>query len=93
MFFQSRSQPECRVRHGAIIDCELVACDDTGMPNFRTLMEMGNKAPALRLWCFDLLSINGARNIPLALSQRKTVLADVLASGNEHLQFSGDFNE
>ena len=45
----------------AIIDCELVACDDTGMPNFRTLMEMGNKAPALCLWCFDLLSINGAR--------------------------------
>jgi bifunctional non-homologous end joining protein LigD len=39
----------------AIIDCELVACDDAGMPSFRTLMELGNKAPALCFWCFDLL--------------------------------------
>ena len=78
----------------AIIDCELVACDDTGLPNFRTLMEMGNKAPALCLWCFDLLSINGARILPLPLSQRKAMLADVLASADdEHLQFSGDFDD
>ena len=49
----------------AIIDCELVACDDTGMPYFRTLMEMGNKAPALCLWCFDLLYLNGVRITPL----------------------------
>ena len=78
----------------AIIDCELVACDDTGMPNFRTLMEMGNKAPALCLWCFDLLSLDGARIKPLPLSQRKAMLADVLASADdEHLQFSGDFDD
>ena len=78
----------------AIIDCELVACDDTGMPNFRTLMEMGNKAPALCLWCFDLLSINGARILPLPLSQRKAMLANVLAAADdEHLQFSGDFDD
>jgi len=57
-------------------------------------MEMGNKAPALCLWCFDLLSIDGARIMPLPLSQRKTTLADVLASADdEHLQFSGDFND
>ena len=29
----------------AIVDCELVACDETGMPNFRSLMNLGNKAP------------------------------------------------
>ena len=51
----------------AIIDCELVACDETGMPCFRTLMELGNKAPGLCLWCFDLLSIDGARITPLPL--------------------------
>jgi bifunctional non-homologous end joining protein LigD len=78
----------------AIIDCELVACDDTGMPNFRKLMEMGNKSPALCLWCFDLLSLDGARILPLPLSQRKAMLADVLASADdEHLQFSGDFDD
>ena len=62
----------------AIIDCELVACDETGMPNFRTLMELGNKAPALCLWCFDLLSPQRRRGLlPLPLTQRKAMLADV----------------
>ena len=52
----------------AIIDCELVACDDSGMPCFKTLMELGNKAPALCLWCFDLLHLNGVRITPLTVS-------------------------
>ena len=74
----------------AIIDCELVACDETGMPCFRTLMELGNKAPGLCLWCFDLLSIDGARITPLPLHQRKAMLAKLVAAvGDEHLQFSG----
>ena len=71
----------------AIIDCELVACDDTGMPNFRTLMEMGNKAPALCLWCFDLLHLNGVRITPLPLAERKALVADLVALlGDRHLQ-------
>ena len=41
----------------AIIHCELVACDETGMPCFQTLMTLSNKAPALCLWCFDLLHL------------------------------------
>jgi bifunctional non-homologous end joining protein LigD len=78
----------------AIIDCELVACDDTGLPNFRTLMEMGNTAPALCLWCFDLLHLNGVKITPLTLRERKALLADVVAlADNERLQFSGDFND
>jgi hypothetical protein len=43
----------------AIIDCELVACDESGMPCFQTLMTLRNKAPALCLWCFDLLVFDG----------------------------------
>jgi bifunctional non-homologous end joining protein LigD len=78
----------------AIINCELVACDDTGLPNFRTLMEMGNKAPALCLWCFDLLHLNGVKITPLTLRERKALLADVVSlADDEHLQFSGDFND
>jgi ATP-dependent DNA ligase len=42
--------------NSAVIDCELVACDDTGMPSFRTLLELGNEAPAICLWCFDCSS-------------------------------------
>ena len=78
----------------AIIDCELVACDDTGMPSFRTLMELGNKAPALCLWCFDLLHLNGEKLTLLPLDQRKALLAGVVsAADDEHLQFSGDFDD
>jgi bifunctional non-homologous end joining protein LigD len=78
----------------AIIDCELAACDDTGMPDFRTLMALGNKAPALCLWCFDLLSLDGVRLTPLPLSQRKAMLADVVAdTDDEHMQFSGAFDD
>ena len=78
----------------AIIDCELVACDETGMPSFRSLMNLGNKAPALCLWCFDLLSLDGVRITPLPLVERKALLADLVAMvGDKHLQFSGDFDD
>jgi bifunctional non-homologous end joining protein LigD len=33
----------------AILDCELVACDAEGLPSFKTLMELGGRAPALCL--------------------------------------------
>ena len=56
----------------AIIDCELVACDETGMPCFKTLTDLANKAPALCLWCFDLLHLNSVR-ITLPLVDRKAL--------------------
>lgn len=77
----------------AIIDCELVACDEAGMPCFKTLMELGNNAP-LCLWCFDLLYLNGVRFMPMPIEQRKAILADVIAlADSQHLQFSGDFDD
>jgi bifunctional non-homologous end joining protein LigD len=78
----------------AILDCELVACDDTGMPNFRTFMELGGKAPALCLWCFDLLHLNGVRLTPLPQDERKELLANIIADADDkHLQFSGGFDD
>jgi bifunctional non-homologous end joining protein LigD len=44
----------------AILDCELVACGHTGLPCFRTLVELGNQA-TLCLIAFDLLHIEGVR--------------------------------
>ena len=45
-------------------------------------------------WCFDLLSIDGARITPLPLHQRKAMLAKLVAAvGDEHLQFSGAFSD
>ena len=76
----------------AIIDCELVACDDSGMPCFQTLMTLGNKASALCLWCFDLLHLNGERITPLPLTERKALLAGIVKrAGDKHLQLSGEF--
>ena len=77
----------------AILDCELVACDESGMPCFRTLMEMGDRA-TLCLWCFDLLHLNGIRLMPIPLEQRKAMLADLVALTDcERLQFSGSFDD
>jgi bifunctional non-homologous end joining protein LigD len=83
-----KSTIETIAAKNAIIDCEHVACDVSGMPNFRTLMELGNNAPALCLWCFDLIALNGVLLTPMLLFQRKTFLAE--ATDDEHLQFSGD---
>ena len=76
----------------AIIDCELVACGPDGLPCFRTLMELGNQAPALCLWCFDLLFLDGVRITPMPLTQRKAMLNELVnAADDDRLQFSGEF--
>ena len=57
-------------------------------------MELGDKAQALCLWCFDLLYLDGVRIIPMPLTQRKAILNDVVnLADNERLQFSGEFND
>src|SRR4029078_12670092 len=57
-------------------------------------MELCNKAPALCLWRFVLLSINGARILPLPLVERRAMLTELIASADdEHLRFSGDFSD
>ena len=77
----------------AIVDCELVACDHEGMPSFHYLMTLGGgKAPALCLWAFDLVYLDGVRLTPLPLHDRKAMLAQLVAAADtKHLQFSGDF--
>ncbi len=56
-------------------------------------MELGNKAPALCLWAFDLLYLDGVRITPMPLTQRKPILNDLvnLADNERRLQFSGEF--
>src|SRR6185437_8087467 len=40
------------------------------------------------------ISIDGIRAMPLPLTQRKAMLADLIAAADdEHLQFSGDFDD
>jgi bifunctional non-homologous end joining protein LigD len=49
----------------AIIDCELVACDEAGLPCFRALMDHSKNGAPLCLWAFDLLYLDGVRITPL----------------------------
>jgi ATP-dependent DNA ligase len=57
-------------------------------------MNLGNKAPALCLWCFDLLSLDGARITPLPLVERRALLGKIVtAASTRHLQFSGEFDD
>ncbi len=78
----------------AIIDCELVACDEAGLPCFRTLMDHAKNNAPLCLWAFDLLYLNGVLITPLSLTDRKEELAElIMAADSEHLQFSGSFTD
>jgi bifunctional non-homologous end joining protein LigD len=64
------------------------------MPCFQTLMTLGNKAPALCLWCFDLLYLGGIRLMPMPLVQRKGILADLVSRiDDRHMHFSGSFDD
>ena len=78
----------------AILDCELVACDEAGIPCFRTLMSYGKTDAPLCLWAFDLLQLDRIRLMPLPLDERKKRLAAIiLAADTEHIQFSGAFDD
>ena len=78
----------------AIIDAELVACGEDGMPSFRLLMGYGKARAPLCLWAFDLLHLNGVYIMPLPLDERREFLAELIASADtEHIQFSGTFED
>ena len=80
-------------RH-AIIDAELVACDDSGQPCFRTLMRERGKAATLCLWAFDLMANDNKLLIGLTLKRRRSALAQLIAEvDSEHVQFSIDFDD
>ena len=49
----------------AIVDGEIVACDETGKPDFYTLLL--RRAYGVCVWCFDLLGLNEDDLRPLPL--------------------------
>jgi ATP-dependent DNA ligase len=57
----------------AIIDVELTACDDQGLPDFRALHFRKRKKHHLCVWAFDLLELNGRDLRDLPLEKRKRV--------------------
>jgi bifunctional non-homologous end joining protein LigD len=78
----------------AILDCELVACDESGQPDFKRLMREGGKCPDLCLWAFDLLAFDGRPLLKKPLAERRALLNDLVnAADTQSLQFSPDFSD
>lgn len=78
----------------AVIDSEIVACDESGQPNFKTLMSAGRNATNLCCWCFDLLSLNGKDLRPSPLHVRRLMLRNLLIGADDQgLQYSLDFDD
>ena len=75
---------------GAIIDGEIVACDETGKPDFYTLLL--RRASGVCVWCFDLLGFNKEDLRQLPLEDRKERLASLLSNaGDGRLRLSESF--
>ena len=62
----------------AIIDAEIVACREDGVPDFRALHSGNYSDEILCAWCFDLMEFNGVDLTPLPLMARKMKLGTLL---------------
>lgn len=72
-----------------IIDAELTACDHEGMPKFGA---MARSKHGLCAWCFDIMEKDGEDLRPLPLTERRSILKDLLRSKHAStLRFSEEF--
>ncbi|PZF74546.1 DNA ligase D [Taibaiella soli] len=67
------------IEHNCILDGEIVALDDSGVPRFQLLQQYGTDADVpLKYYVFDLLSLDGKSTEGLPLSDRKELLKKLL---------------
>ncbi len=80
-----------KFRHGVIFDGELVALDQAGKSDFSALQDTSGKLPApsaLVFFAFDLLHLDGADTLGLALIDRKLQLQKIVRQlANDKLQY------
>ncbi len=74
----------------AVIDAEICALDEKGRPSFQLLQsrDMGRSRPALYLYGFDLLHLNGRDLLSQPLTERKAALEKLLHESDERLRYS-----
>jgi bifunctional non-homologous end joining protein LigD len=78
----------------AVIDGELVACDEEGAPDFRVLHSRAAISAELCIWAFDLLHLNGRDVCALPLADRKYLLERIVHKTNDDwLRFSETFDD
>lgn len=66
--------------HHVVLDGEIVALDDTGVPNFGALQNRGAGAN-IEFWAFDLLALDGRSLLRAKYRDRRKLLEVLAASG------------
>jgi bifunctional non-homologous end joining protein LigD len=72
----------------AVVDGEVVACDESGRPDFEALLF--NRAERIMVWCFDLLELDGNDLRQLPLIERRARLEKLIRT-TPYLKFSDHF--
>jgi bifunctional non-homologous end joining protein LigD len=73
----------------AIVDGEVVALDDDGLPSFSLLQELtGTQSPQLMYQAFDLLYLDGRSLLDVPLEHRKHLLKMVLRGGDRRVRYA-----
>ena len=75
-----------------LLDGEVVALDERGRASFNLLQHRRSKASAIRLYAFDLLMYRGRSLFALTLTERRALLAEALASVDESVRLSENFD-
>ena len=77
---------------GAIIDGEVVACDEDGKPDFYSLIR--HRVAGVCVWCFDLVGLGGDDLRLRPLEERKQRLGALLSiADNDRLKLSESFDD
>ncbi|MDQ6814463.1 MAG: non-homologous end-joining DNA ligase, partial [Bacteroidota bacterium] len=79
------------IQYDAIVDGELVVLDENGKPNFDLLQKYREGMPIV-YYLFDLLWLNGYDTTQSMLTQRKTLLKQILPE-NDLIKYSDDFDD
>ncbi|HXI45301.1 MAG TPA: DNA ligase D [Candidatus Acidoferrales bacterium] len=73
----------------AIVDGEVVALDDDGLPDFALLQELtGSVSPKFVYQAFDLLHLDGRSLLQVPLEDRKALLRTVLRTGDRRVSYA-----
>jgi bifunctional non-homologous end joining protein LigD len=78
--------------HDCVLDGELVVLDEKGRPNFDLLQKYKGNNP-IAYYCFDILWLDGYDVTGLELTERKSILLDLLPEEHPVIKYSDDFED
>ncbi|MFY9310999.1 MAG: DNA ligase D [Bacteroidia bacterium] len=78
----------------AVLDGEITVLDEEGKPSFQLLQYYGSDSTyPIRYYVFDLLSLNGQNTCDLPLTDRKSLLKELLSGNDEVIHYSEHIEE